>query len=84
MIEHWQRSVVTGFGPEGTTVSETVLHKRGDDVLGMAMKRNHELAGCSRITTETEEAFHQERAEDARRTGADIPRDDRQGEEFDW
>ena len=84
MIEHWQRTTVTGMGPDGEMASERVLHKRGDDVLGMAMKRNPELAGCSRFAMDTEEAFTQIREEDARRSAADIPRDDRQGEELDW
>ena len=83
MIDHWQRTTVTGQGPEGT-FSETVLHKRGDNVLSMAMRRNPMLAGCDRIEFRYEEAFTQERAEDARRTQADIPRDDRQGEELEW
>ena len=84
MIEHWERTKVVGHGLEGMTATETVLHKRGADVLGMAMKRNQALAGCSRFTIETEEAFSQERAEDRRKTAAEIPRDDRQGEEWDW
>ena len=83
MIEHWQRSVVTGSG-ENVNVREVILHKRGQDPMNLAMRRNPALAGCSRFAMDTEEAFTQIREEDARRTAEDIPRDDRQGEEFDW
>jgi len=84
MTERWLRTMVTGKGPDGVVESEMVLHREGEDVLGMAMRRNPALAGCSTFAMDTEKAFTQQRAEDARRTGADIPRDDRQGEEFDW
>ena len=84
MIEHWERTQVTGHGPEGAEVTETVVHRRGEDVLGMAMRRNPEMAGCSRFEIRTEEAFSREKAEEPRRTQADIPRDDRQGEELEW
>jgi len=83
MIEHWERSTVHGKGPEDS-VTETVLHRRGEDVLGMAMRRNPQLAGCSRFEITTVEAFTREKTEEPRRTQAEIPRDDRQGEELEW
>ena len=85
MIEPWERSVVIGDG-ENVTASETVLHKRGQDVLGMAMRRNPLMAACSRIETITVEAFTQIREDmDSGRRKADIPRDpDRNQEEWDW
>ena len=83
MIEHWERSVVSGKGPE-IEATETVLHRRGEDAMQMALRRNPKLAACSTIRVDTEEAFTRIREEDARRTAADIPRDDRQGEEFEW
>ena len=83
MIEHWERSVVTGTGPEGTA-TETVLHRRQDDAMQMAMRRNPKLAGCSRIEVKTMEAFTRIREDEKRRTPAEIPRDDRQGEELEW
>lgn len=85
MNEHWERTVVTGHGPEGLYAVETVLHRRGDDVLQMAMRRNPALAGCNRIEMQTMEAFIQKcREEDARRRKEDIPRDNSKGEEWDW
>ena len=85
MTEHWERTVVTGRGPEDRYAVETVLHRRGEDVLQMAMRRNPELAGCNQITTQTVEAFVEEcRQAEERRRKADIPRDNRQGEEWDW
>lgn len=82
MIEHWQRSVVSGSG-ENISASETVIHRRGEDVLRMAMRRNPGLPACSRVEIRTAEAFTEDRkAEDPRRP-EDIPRD-RNGEEWDW
>ena len=84
MIEHWQRSVVTGTGPE-IKATETVLHKRGEDVMQMAMRRNPELAACTRVEIFTSEAFTQirEDGKETRRRG-EIPHDQRDGEEWDW
>ena len=45
MIEHWERTKVVGHGADGEITSENVLHRRGEDALGMAMKRNPQLAG---------------------------------------
>ena len=84
MIEHWERTQVVGRGPEGVEVTETVVHRRGEDALGMAMRRNPEMAGCGKVEIRTVEAFTKERSEEPRRTQAEIPRDDRQGEELEW
>lgn len=84
MTEYWQRTTVTGTGAEGFSATETILHRRGADVLGMAMRRNPGMAGCSRFETETEEVFTVRRDEDGRRRKYDIPRDPRGGEEWDW
>ena len=84
MIEHWERTKVVGHGADGEITSENVLHRRGEDALGMAMRRNPKMPACNIITMATTEAFTQIREDERRRTGADIPRDDRQGEEFDW
>lgn len=83
MIEHWQRSVVSGSG-ETVNAREEILHRRGQDPLNMAMRRNPSMAGCNTINIFTTEAFTQIREDERRRTAEDIPRDDRQGEEFDW
>lgn len=83
MIEHWQRSEVTGTG-ENIKVAEVVLHRRGQDALGMAMRRNSKLPACNRISIITEEAFVLNREDDTRRIRAEIPRDDRQGEVYEW
>ena len=83
MIEHWQRSVVSGSG-ENVNAREVILHKRGQDPLNMAMRRNPDMPACSVVYVFTREAFTQIREDERRRTRAEIPRDDRQGEEFEW
>ena len=83
MTEYWEKSVVTGYAGEGV-ITETVLHRRGEDPIVMACRRNLELAGCGRIETQTEEAFMQIRKEEARRTAEDIPHGGRPGEEWEW
>ena len=82
MTEHRERSVVLGSG-EHAQAREIVLHRRGEDVMRMAMRRNPELAACSTVVISTEEAFVMDRAEEERRMPADIPRDERR-EEWGW
>ena len=85
MTEYWERTVVTGRGPDDLYAVETVLHRRGEDVLQMAMRRNPALAGCNRVEMQTVEAFVQECLEaEERRRKDDIPRSEHQGEEWDW
>lgn len=84
MIEHWERTLVVGRGPEGDEVRETVVHRRGEDALGMAMRRNPEMAGCGKVEIRTVEAFTRIREDETRRARAEIQRDDRQGEEYEW
>lgn len=83
MTEYWQRSVVTGTG-EGGSASETVIHRRGDDVLRMAMRRNPKLAACSLVEIQTAEAFQEERKAEDQRRPEDIPRGQRNSEEWEW
>lgn len=84
MIEHWERSAVIGYSEDGERACETVLHRRGADALQMAMRRNPELAACSRVEIRTAEAFQEDRqAEDARRP-EDIPRGRNNSEEWEW
>ena len=83
MIEHWERSAVIGYSADGERTCETVIHRRGEDVLGMAMRRNPELASCSRVEIRTAEAFAEERQTEDVRKPEDIPRD-RNGEEWEW
>ena len=73
MIEHWERTMVVGQGPEGREASETVVHRRGEDVLGMAMRRNPEMAGCSRFEMRTVEAFTRIRDRTTRHTYRKVP-----------
>lgn len=85
MTERWEKTVVIGHGAEERYTKETVLHRRGADVLGMAMRRNPVMPGCSRFEMVTEEAFTLERTDgDGRRRKADVPRDERRSEEWDW
>lgn len=83
MIEHWQRSVVSGSG-ENVNAREVILHRRGQDPLDMAMRRNPDMPACSVVNVFTQEAFTQIREDGQIRRRTEIPRDDRQGEEFDW
>lgn len=84
MTEYWQRTEIsgTGGGEEGKTrtAREVVLHRRGEDPVVMACRRNRELAGCSRMVILTEEAFMQIRKDD-RRSERVIPRG--RGNDFD-
>lgn len=85
MNEHWERSRVTGTGAEGLTAAETVIHRRGEDALQMAVRRNPELAACSRIEVMTVSAFVMERAYEmeCRKRGS-IPRAGGPDLEWDW
>ena len=80
MTEHWQRSRVTGGG-----ITEVVLHKRGQDPLMIACRRNHKLAGSNTFKVKTEESFTQVRdAGSGYSKRAEIPRDKRNAEEWCW
>jgi len=82
-IEHWERSTVRGYGDD-VCATESMIHRRNEDVLSMAIRRNKALAGCSMFFVDTEEAFQVKRDEPERRRSAeDIPRSG-YGEEWDW
>lgn len=83
MIEQWDMTTVSGVqtGEDGKTAAETVLHRRGEDPMVIAFRRNRALAGCNRIVMETVACFHQERKDDRLRTKADIPKE--KGNTFD-
>ena len=75
MTEYWERTEVIGKG-ENREAREIVLHRRGADVLGMAIRRNPKMPGCSVFILNTEEAFTEERKTyGGRRKRADIPHD---------
>ena len=82
MIEHWERTRITGNDGERQIV-EFVLHKQGEDPMMIAFKRNRELAGCTSVRVESEGAFTQVRKED-RREKKEIPRDGDRYEEWEW
>ena len=84
MIEKWERSAVIGYSEDGERASETVIHRRGADALQMAMRRNPELAACCRVEIRTEEAFAEERQAEETRRPADIPRGQKNSEEWEW
>lgn len=84
MIEHWQLSLVQGTDEEEMTHAEEILHRRGEDALVMACRRNQGLAGCRRITVETCEVFSEIRNDpEGHKEREAIPRDDR-SEESEW
>lgn len=81
MKERWERSVVTG----ADGAAETILHRRGEDPLVMACRRNLQLAGSNTLIVETAEAFIEERNMlPVRKRKRDIPRDEHKAEEWDW
>lgn len=55
-IESWENSIVIGIGERGE-IREQVMHRRGEDPMVMAFRRNQALAGCDRVRVHTEEAF---------------------------
>ena len=83
MIEYWERSEVKGV-KDGTTVVEFVLHKRNEDPMVMACRRNHALAGCDTFSVKTDEAFMQVREDEEKRTKDDIPGDPHAAEEWEF
>ena len=85
MTEYWQRTMVRGTDDEKIEHREEVLHRRGEDPLVMACRRNQKLAGCSRISTDTTEAFMQIRKDaEGSRQREDIPRDERREDAWEW
>lgn len=84
MTEYWQRSIVSGGDAEKIEHLEVVLHRRGDDPVVMACRRNLVLAGCSVIRVDTAEAFQVQRKDDTQKKKADIPQDRIQTEVWDW
>ena len=74
---YYDRSVVTGHAGEdggGRVISEEIIHRREQNPILLAVKRNNALAGCGRISAETVPAFSQWVDEAPHRTKADIPR----------
>lgn len=84
MTERWERTVVIGRGAEDRYTKETVLHRRGADVLSMAMRRNPVMPGCDVFVMTTMPAFVLERTDEDSRRRMDIPRDERNREEWVW
>ena len=83
MTEYWQRSYVSGAkrGDDGYSVAQTILHRRGEDPIVMACRRDQKMAGADVFTVETEEAFAEERhGLPVRRRKNDIPKDEIQRE----
>ena len=83
MTERWEKTVVIGRGAEDRYTKETVLHRRGADALGMAMRRNPMMPGCDWFHIETTDAFLIERVMEETQPRI-IPRDAGSGEEWEW
>jgi hypothetical protein len=85
MTEYWERTQVIGTNEDGA-YCENVLHRRGEDPMVMAFRRNRKLAGCNVVTISTEEAFLQIRdIQPAQRDRGAIPKE--RGiryEEWEW
>ena len=43
------------------SIGMEILHRRGEDPIRMACRRDGKMASCERFTVETEEAFMEER-----------------------
>ena len=84
MVEYWERTAVSGVDVQKIEHRETVLHRRGEDPMVMACRRNRGLAGCDRIRTATEEAFLMIRGEQEARRPERIPKGEVRYEEWDW
>jgi hypothetical protein len=56
-IEYWEKTCITGWDAEKEKHTECVLHRRGEDALQMAIRRNPGMQACMRFQTWTEEAF---------------------------
>lgn len=85
MTEYWERSRVSGTGENGRKATEEILHRRGADPVVMACRRSNYMAGCSKFTVETGEAFIQIRAEEqSAKKRREIPKDLRNQEAWDW
>ena len=83
IYEHWEKTEVIGRG-ENREAREVVLHRRGADVVGMAIRRNPKMQGCDTFTLRTVSAFKLERKrDDGRRKRKDIPRDENYQKDWD-
>lgn len=83
MIEHWEKTIVSGSG-EKVHAREIILHRRGADVVGMAMRRNPEMTRCDELRMSTWKSFTISLEDDNKHwSRADIPHDDRR-EEWNW
>jgi len=86
ITEYWETSIVTGIksGDDGWTAREEFLHRRGEDPLRMACRRNNRMAGCERFFIQTFAAFIETRGgTEETRHKADIPTD-RSTRELAW
>lgn len=80
MTEYWERTIVAG-----EDAAEVVLHRRGEDPLVMAFRRNLKLTGSNRISMETEEAFTLRKEKEIRRKHkSDIPTEGPRFEDWGW
>ena len=76
MTEYWERTMVTGENEAGVSYSEDVMHRRGEDPMVLAFRRNLRLAECNRVRADTEEAFMQIRdIQPAQRDRGAIPKE---------
>lgn len=76
MYIYYDHSTVTGFSQDEDrkNVTEDFVHRRGQDPLQLAARRNNQMAQMSRYTVTTEPAFHRWVDEEPTIHRADIPR----------
>lgn len=86
ITEYWETSFVTGVkkGDNGYTVTEEIVHRRGEDPLKLACRRNNRMAGSEWFSIRTYHAFIETRGgAEKTRHKADLPKD-RSTRELAW
>ena len=91
-VEYWEETNVCGWrrnenGKLKYGADEKVLHRRGQDPVVLACRRNRELAGCEHIAITTTEAFAvqlKDNAEIDREIEREKREDRQRGREWDY
>lgn len=77
MYIHYERSRITGTrkqeGGRTREITEDITCLQNQDPMLLAVRRNHALAGCGRISVETLERFTRYVDEEPYRSRSDIP-----------
>ena len=80
---YYDKSIVTGHAGEdggGRVISEEIIHRREQNPILLAVRRNNALAACNRISAETVAGFNVWVDELPYRCRADIPKQEGRAE----